>query len=193
VAHSLSLINVQASVALELMEQRPEQVRTALTAIKHASREALGDVQSVLDALRRPGEEMPRAPAPGLRDVGELVRRAEATGLAVDMRATPLALPRGVDAAGYRIVQEALTNVVRHADASRVSVRIGEEDGALVIEVEDDGAGRPGDPARGGASGGGSGIRGMAERAAALGGQLTAGRRDGTGFCVRARLPLEPR
>ena len=188
VAHSLSLINVQASVALELMEQRPKQVRTALTAIKHASREALVDVQSVLDSLRRPGEEVPRAPAPSLRDVGELVRRAEATGLAVDMRAAPMALPRGVDAAGYRIVQEALTNVVRHADASRVSVRIGEEGGDLVIEVEDDGAGRPR-----GSGGGGSGIRGMTERAAALGGQLTAGRRNGTGFCVRARLPLEPR
>jgi signal transduction histidine kinase len=188
VAHSLSLINVQASVALELMEQRPEQVRTALTVIKHASREALVDVQSVLDSLRRPGEKMPLAPAPSLRDVGELVRRAEATGLAVDMQATPLALPRGADAAGYRIVQEALTNVVRHADASRVSIRIGEEDGDLVIEVEDDGAGRPG-----GSGAGGSGIRGMAERAAALGGQLTAGRRNGTGFRVRARLPLEPR
>ena len=189
VAHSLSLINVQAGVALELMDQRPEQVRTALTAIKHASREALVDVQSVLDSLRRPGEEVPRAPAPSLRDVGELVRRAEATGLAVDMRATPMALPHGVDAAGYRIVQEALTNVVRHADASSVSVRIGAEEGDLVIDVEDDGAGRPDDQARSG----GSGIRGMAERAAALGGQLTAGRRANRGFGVRARLPLEPR
>ena len=81
------------------------------------------DVQSVLDSLRRPGEEVPRGPAPSLRDVGELMRRAEATGLAVDMRATPMALPRGVDADGSRIVQEALTNVVRHADASSVSVR----------------------------------------------------------------------
>ncbi len=192
VAHSLSLINVQAGVALELMDQRPEQVRTALSAIKHASREALVDVQSVLDSLRRPGEEVPRGPAPSLRDVGELMRRAEATGLAVDMRATPMALPRGVDAAGYRIVQEALTNVVRHADASSVSVRIGEEQGDLVIEVEDDGAGRPG-TSGGGARSGGSGIRGMTERAAALGGQLTAGRRAGRGFRVLARLPLEPR
>src|SRR6266566_3851684 len=116
VAHSLSLINVQAGVALELMERRPEQVRTALTAIKQASREALVDVQSVLDAL-------------SLRDVEELVRRAEATGLSVDVQVTLLPLPRGVDAAGYRIVQEALTNVVRHADASSVSVRIGPDDG----------------------------------------------------------------
>ncbi len=190
-SHSLSLINVQAGVALELMEQRPEQVRTALTAIKQASREALVDVQSVLDSLRRPGEEMPRAPAPGLRDVEELVRRAEATGLSVDVRVTPLSLPRGVDAAGYRIVQEALTNVVRHADASSVSVRIGEEEGDLVIEVEDDGAGRP--APSGAAAAGGRGIRGMTERATALGGELTAGPRPGRGFAVRARLPLEAR
>jgi len=188
VAHSLSLINVQAGVALELMDQRPEQVRTALTAIKHASREALVDVQSVLDSLRRPGEEMPRAPAPSLRDVEELVRRAEATGLGVDVQVTPLNLPRGVDAAGYRIVQEALTNVVRHADAASVRVRVGAEEGDLVIEVEDDGAGRPAGNGRRG-----SGIRGMTERAAALGGQLTAGRRADRGFGVRARLPLEPR
>ena len=100
VAHSLSLINVQAGVALELMDGRPEQVRTALTAIKQASREALVDVQSVLDSLRRPGEEVPRAPAPSLREVEELVRRAEATGLSVDVQVTPLTLPRGVDAAG---------------------------------------------------------------------------------------------
>ncbi len=93
VAHSLSLINVQAGVALELMDRRPKQVRTALTAIKQASREALGDVQSVLDSLRRPDEEMPRAPAPSLRDVEELVRRPEATGLSVDVRVTPLPCP----------------------------------------------------------------------------------------------------
>jgi signal transduction histidine kinase len=97
-----------------------------------------------------------------------------------------------VDAAGYRIVQEALTNVVRHAHASRVSVRIGADDGDLVIEVEDDGTERirvPG-PSRGGGSAGGRGIRGMTERATALGGELTAGPRPGGGFAVRARLPL---
>src|SRR5690348_15800588 len=102
VASRLSLINVQAGGALELMDQRPDQVRTALTSIKQASRDALVVVQSVLDSLRRPGEEMPRAPAPGLRDVAELVRRAEATGLSVAVGVTPLSPPRGVDAAGYR-------------------------------------------------------------------------------------------
>ena len=191
VAHSLSLINVQASVTLELLDRRPEQVRTALTAIKQVSRDALVDVQSVLDALRRPGEEAPLAPAPSLRDIADLVRRAEATGLTVGLRVTASLAARssGTDAAGYRIVQEALTNVVRHADASAVTVCIGEDDGALVIEVEDDGPGRTGDRA----DGGGSGIRGMRERAAALGGELTAGRQPGGGWRVRARLPLGPR
>ena len=113
------------------------------------------------------------------------IRPTVLTGLRVDVRVTPTALPRGVDAAGYRIVQEALTNVVRHAAASSVRIRVGPDDGALVIEVEDDGAERAG-PSRGG----GSGIRGMTERAAALGGELTAGPRPGGGFAVRARLPL---
>ncbi len=192
VAHSLSLINVQAGVALELMDRRPEQVRTALTAIKEASRDALVDVQSVLDALRRPGEEAPRAPAPSLRDVANLVQRAEATGLTVDTQVTAdlTVLPSGTDAAGYRIVQEALTNVVRHAHASRVRVRVAGQDGDLVIVVDDDGDGPPGDEAAGRA---GSGIRGMTERAAALGGQLVAGPKPGGGFAVVARIPTGAR
>jgi signal transduction histidine kinase len=200
VAHSLSLINVQAGVALELMDRRPEQVRTALTAIKEASRDALVDVQSVLDSLRRPGEEAPRAPAPSLRDVADLVQRAEATGLAVDLQLTAelaaldlTKLASGTGAAGYRIVQEALTNVVRHAHASRVRVRIGEQDGDLVLVVDDDGDGPPsGGTGREGTGTGreGSGIRGMTERAAALGGHLVAGPKPGGGFAVLARLPL---
>ena len=189
-AHSLSLINVQAGVALELMDRRPEQTRTALSAIKQASKEALVDVQSVLDSLRRPDEEAPRAPAPGLQNVEDLVRRAEATGLSVDLRVAgePESMPTGVDTASYRIVQEALTNVVRHAGAASVSVRIGNEGADLVIVVDDDGHGLPRAPVRGG----GSGILGMRERASALGGQLTAGPRLGGGFRVRARLPLCP-
>jgi signal transduction histidine kinase len=186
--HSLSLINVQAGVALELMDRKPEQARTALSAIKQASREALVDVQSVLASLRRPGEEAPLAPAPGIRNIPELVRRAEATGLAMEVeQAGQLSsLPVNVDGAAYRIVQEALTNVVRHAGATTVHVRIFQEQGDLVVVVEDDGDGGPGSPA----AGWGSGIRGMRDRASALGGRLTAGPMPGGGFRVCAVLPL---
>ena len=186
--HSLSLINVQAGVALELMDRKPEQARTALSAIKQVSKEALVEVQSVLDSLRRPDEEPPRAPVPSIENIGELVRRAESTGLAVDVEQAgqPSSLPANVDGAAYRIVQEALTNVVRHAGAATVSIRIYQEEGDFVVVVDDDGDGGPGSLA----AGGGNGIRGMRDRASALGGQLTAGPRPGGGFRVRARLPM---
>ena len=186
--HSLSLINVQSGVALELMDRKPEQARTALSAIKQVSKEALVEVQSVLDSLRRPDEEAPRAPVPSIENIGELVRRAEATGLAVDVEQAgqPSSLPANVDGTAYRIVQEALTNVVRHAGAATVSIRIYQEEGDFVVVVDDDGDGGPGSLA----AGGGNGIRGMRDRASALGGQLTAGPRPGGGFRVRARLPM---
>jgi signal transduction histidine kinase len=186
--HSLSLINVQAGVALELMDRKPEQARTALSAIKQASKEALVDVQSVLASLRTPDEEAPRAPAPSIRNINDLVSRAEAAGLVVEVQqAVQLSsLPANVDGAAYRIVQEALTNVVRHADATTVSIRVFREEGDLVVVVDDDGGGGPGSPA----AGGGNGIRGMRDRAAALGGRVTAGPRPGRGFRVHARLPL---
>jgi len=186
--HSLSLINVQAGVALELMDRKPEQARTALSAIKQASKEALVEVQSVLDSLRQPDEQVPRAPAPGIENIKGLVRRAEATGLAVEVeQAEQLpSLPANVSGTAYRIVQEALTNVVRHAGAATVSIRLYQEEGDLVVVVDDDGVGGPGSLA----AGGGNGIRGMRDRVSALGGQLTAGPRPGGGFRVRARLPL---
>jgi signal transduction histidine kinase len=186
--HSLSLINVQAGVALELMDRKPEQARTALSAIKQASKEALVDVQSVLASLRTPEEEAPRAPAPTIRNMSELVRRAEAAGLVVEVRQAGQlsSLPANVDAAAYRIVQEALTNVVRHADATTVSIRICHEAGTLAVVVDDDGDGGVGFPA----IGGGNGIRGMHDRAAALGGRVIAGPGPGRGYRVRARLPV---
>jgi signal transduction histidine kinase len=186
--HSLSLINVQAGVALELMDRKPEQARTALSAIKQASKEALVDVQSVLASLRRHDEEAPRAPAPSIANIPELVRHAEATGLVVEVEQgeAPSALPSNVDAAAYRIVQEALTNVVRHAGATTVSIRVCQQECDLVVVVDDDGRGWPGSAA----AGGGNGIRGMHDRAAALGGRLTAGSKPGKGFRVCARLPV---
>jgi signal transduction histidine kinase len=174
-------------VALELMDRKPEQARTALSAIKQASKEALVEVQSVLDSLRQPDEEVPRAPAPSIGNIAELVRRAEAAGLSVEVeQAEQLPLPANVGGAAYRIVQEALTNVLRHAGASAVSIRVCQEDGDLVVVVDDDGVGGPGPLP----PGGGNGIRGMRDRAAALGGQVIAGPKPGGGFRVRAGLPV---
>ena len=188
-AHSISLINVQAGVALELMDGRPEQARVALTAIKQASRDALVEVQSVLGALRQPGEQAPRAPSASLRNIDELVQQTRVAGLDVVVRsAGDLAtLPKAVDATGFRIVQEALTNVVRHAGAANVSIELCREGSVLTATVDDDGRGRTETPEK---SGGGNGITGMRERAAALGGRVDAGPRHGGGFVVRARLPL---
>lgn len=185
-AHSISVINVQAGVALALMDERPEQARTALTTIKAASKEALGEVRQVLSTLRAPGEA-PRSPAPGLDRLPELVEQAGAAGLTADVRVEgdAPALPPGADLAAFRIVQEALTNVVRHSGARSARVRLRYLPGLLDIGVDDDG------PAvTGGDSGGGNGLVGMRERAAALGGTVECGPRPGGGFGVRARLPL---
>ena len=188
-AHSISLINVQAGVALELMDGRPEQARMALSAIKQASRDALVEVQSVLGALRQAGEVAPRSPSASLRNIDVLVQQARVAGLLVDVRCDGdvATLPAAVDATGFRIVQEALTNVVRHAGAAHVSIQLCRGRSVLIVTVEDDGRGRADAPAT---PGGGSGITGMRERAAALGGHVDAGTRDGGGFAVRAQLPF---
>ena len=190
-AHNISLINVQAGVALHLMDEKPEQARTALTAIKGASKEALGELRSVLGVLRGVDEDEPRDPAPGLARLRALVAGAEAAGLAVRTvtEGEPRPLAAGLDLAAYRIVQEALTNVARHAGARTATVRVAYGAADLVIEVDDDGRGPSG---AGDGTGTGSGIAGMRERATALGGELDAGPRPGGGFRVRARLPLEP-
>jgi signal transduction histidine kinase len=190
-AHNISLINVQAGVALHLMDEQPEQARTALAAIKEASKDALGELRSVLDVLRQAGEAPPRSPTAGLADLDGLVAGAEAAGLTVRTRTegTPRPLAPSVDLAGYRIVQEALTNVTRHAGPATATVRIAYGDNDVTVEVLDDGRGT----AATGLGGGGNGIPGMRERAAALGGELEAGPRDGGGFAVRARLPAGDR
>jgi signal transduction histidine kinase len=188
-AHHISLINVQAGVALHLIDERPEQSRTALTAIKQASKEALGELREALDVLRGVDEHPPRSPAPTLLRLDELTSRAGAAGLEVRtlLEGDPRPLPAGVDQAGFRIVQEALTNVVRHAGPASATVRVVYGPDALTVQVDDDGAGTPGRRA----PTGGNGIRGMRERTAALGGQLEAGPRPGGGFRVLARLPLD--
>jgi signal transduction histidine kinase len=178
--HHLSLINVQASAALH----RPDPARSeqALTAIKQSSRETLRELRATLGILRRDGEA-PTAPAPGLDRLGDLVTAAGRSGVTIRTElAGDRPLPAEVDLAAYRIVQEALTNVTRHAGATAAVVRVRLEDDEVLVEVEDDGAGAAGVP--------GNGILGMRERARALGGSLTTGPGTDGGFRVCARLPL---
>jgi signal transduction histidine kinase len=188
-AHSISVINVQAGVALALMDERPEQARTALVTIKAASKEALGEVRQVLSTLRAPGEA-PRSPAPGLDRLPELIEQAAAAGLTaeVTVEGARVPLPPGVDLAAFRIVQEALTNVVRHSGSRAARIRLAYPPGSVEVRVDDDG------PAvAGGETGGGNGLVGMRERAAALGGALEAGPRPDGGFRIHALLPLAVR
>jgi signal transduction histidine kinase len=190
-AHNISMINVQAGVALHLIDQDPRQARTALAAIKEASKEALTEMRSVIGVLRSQGESAPRAPTAGLARLEELLGRARSAGLDVDAEVTGdrRPLPAGTDLAAFRIVQESLTNVTRHAGPGPVTarVRIAYGDREVAVRVDDDGRGvsllddHPG----------GSGINGMRERAAALGGTFAAGPRPEGGFSVRATLPID--
>ncbi|TDC78379.1 sensor histidine kinase [Actinomadura sp. 7K507] len=189
-AHNISMINVQAGVALHLLDENPEQARTALAAIKEASKDALTEMRGVIGALRAQGETAPRTPTAGLDRLEDLAARARSAGLHVEVEITGDRRPlhAGTDLAAFRIVQESLTNVTRHAGPGPVTARVhiayGEHE--IVVRVEDDGQGVSllDDHT------GGSGIRGMRERAAALGGAFDAGPRPGGGFRVRARLPL---
>jgi signal transduction histidine kinase len=181
VAHSLAMINVQAGVAAHVADRRPEQAKEALLNIKSASASALKDLRATLAVLRS-GED--KAPAPSLAQAAELLEHARDAGLEVDVHGEAGDLPAPVDAAAYRILQESLTNVVRHADQpKRVDVRFERRPGSFTLRVRDDGRGIA-QPTPG------HGLRGMCERAAALGGQCTAGPVDG-GFEVRVDLPIE--
>jgi len=189
IGHTISLINIQAGVGLDLMSTQPDQARAALAAVKTVSGQALGELRAVLAALREDGEDAPRGPAPGLGRLPELISRTSAAGLTVstDIIGDPRRLPAAVDLAAYRIVQESLTNVARHVGPTSVSVRVAYGEHDLSIEVADDGR-LSGNGAC--AYGNGNGISGMRERAAALGGHLDAGPRPDRGFQVRAQLPL---
>lgn len=181
VAHSLAMINVQAGVAAHVADRRPEQAKEALLNIKEASASALKDLRATLAVLRS-GED--KAPAPSLAQADELFEHARAAGLEVRVDGEPGELPAPVDGAAYRILQESLTNVVRHAHQARgVDVSFERRTGALTLLVRDDGRGAV-DPAPG------HGLRGMSERAAALGGALTTSVVDG-GFQVRVDLPIK--
>ncbi|MFD9700435.1 sensor histidine kinase [Lentzea sp. NPDC059081] len=185
--HHLSLINIRAGVGLHLMDREPEQARAALTTIQQASAEALHEVQAVLTTLHPAGATAPRAPAPGLEQLDGLTADA---GLPVRtaVSGAPRPLPAGVGRAAYRIVQEALTNVRRHAArGASATITLEYRPDELVVRVDDDGgaAGSEAAPAPAG-----NGITGMRERAAALGGRVSAGPSPDGGWRVRACLPL---
>ena len=188
-AHNVSLINVQASTALHLIDAEPERARTALAAIKEASHETLQELRATVGALRQVDEGAPRAPTAGLARVDELVRQTADAGLRVDVvrLGDPGPLPPRVDLAAYRIVQEALTNVRRHAgvDEATVTLTYGPRD--LGIEVSDAGAGNGQVDSN---AMEGHGLQGMRERAAALGGTLHAGPRPQGGWSVVSVLPV---
>jgi len=189
IGHNISLISVQASMGLDLMDSQPEQARAALSAIKSASKEALEELRAMLMTVRQDDDAAPRSPAPGLDRLPELIEVTRAAGLSVDVEVAGTAppLPAAVHLAAYRIIQESLTNVARHAGQARVTVRVTYDDADVHVEIDDNGRAPFGGAA---AIGTGSGITGMRERAIALGGDLSAGFRRGGGFRVSARLPV---
>ncbi|WP_345572392.1 sensor histidine kinase [Nonomuraea rosea] len=201
VAHSIGSIAIQAGAGSRVIDARPDQARDALDAIEVTSRETLKGLRQMLGVLRRPG-----TPSTGLADLGPVTSAAVAAGVQVDVRwqGERRPLPAAVDHSAFRIVQEAVTNVVRHADAARCRVSIGYARAELSVEIVDDGRGagageRHGDGhgeghgeghGDGAGEGKGYGIAGMRERVALLNGQFTAGPRPEGGFRVAARLPI---
>jgi signal transduction histidine kinase len=186
--HHVSLINVQAGVALYLMDDDPEQARSALTAIKQSSRDLLREMRATLGVLRGVDTDPPHHPVPGIADLDALVADVRSAGLPVEMRVEGevVDLPPAVDRAAYRIVQEALTNTRRHAGPSTATVLLRYAADGLTVQVEDDGSGH----VWAGEDGGGNGVAGMRERAQALGGSSEIGPRPEGGFRVRAHLPV---
>jgi signal transduction histidine kinase len=182
--HQISVIKVQAEAAVHLAQKRGEKVPEALLAIRDAGREAARELRATLEALRDDGSAQPH----GLDQVPELVQRARATGLDANLTigGDHTGVPEAVDRTGYRIVQESLTNIARHAAAATASVRIDYRSDAVTIQVDDDGTATPDSilvP--------GVGLLGMRERVTALGGRLRAGARREGGFTVHAELPVD--
>ena len=186
VAHAVSMVVVQAEAGAAAGPAG--RVEEAFDAIAGTGRTALAELRRLLGVLRSPGEAGPREPQPGVAQLEPLVESVRRAGLPVEVRVEgpDRPLPPGVDLSAYRIVQEALTNSVKHAGPARASVLLRYGERELELEVTDDGCGpRAGAPS-------GHGLAGMRERTALLGGELDAGPAPGGGFAVRARLPLEP-
>src|SRR5918992_467242 len=187
VAHNISIMVVQAGAERHAIgDDRPDTSKVLAT-IEETGRAALAEMRRLLGMLRRSDDELALAPQPSLRYLDDLVEQVREAGMPVDLRieGERRAIPPGIDLSAYRIVQEALTNALKHAGPAhaRVTVRYGDDE--LDIEIADDGAGPDGE-----APAGGHGLVGMRERVALFGGDLASGRRRGGGYAVRARLPL---
>ena len=190
VGHALVAINVRASAAAHLARrEQPASPLAALEEIAATSAEALGELRAALKGLRSDDSDGAplRPPGAGLTDLGDLIAGVKGAGLTVEleMAAAPTTVPPAIGHAAYRIVQEGLTNVLRHSTAMQALVRIGRDEDGLLVEVLDDGQARPAASA-----GGGHGLLGMRERAAALGGTCEAGQVPRGGWRVRARIPI---
>ncbi len=182
--HSLSVIALHASSATESLADDPDAARASIGNVRHASTDALRQLRGTVKVLRRTGEPVPTAPEATLAELDKIAATLRQAGLEVRLRVeSPVTLPTGVSAVAYRIVQEATTNVIKHARARQVTIDLHADGPLLRIEVVDDGTGATGSPS-------GHGIRGMAERAAALGGTVGV-RSETAGTTVSAALPLE--
>jgi len=186
VAHSVSVMVVQSQAAQRLLEGEQRNARQALESIETTGRQALTEMRRLLGILRRTDAELALAPQPGLEHLDALIEQTREAGLPVELsvEGDVGSLPPGVDLTAYRIVQEALTNTLKHAGLAHARVTIRRRDDGMELEVADDGA------ASGKGDGSGQGLIGMRERVALYGGALESGRRDGGGYIVRARLPL---
>ncbi|MEU8659209.1 sensor histidine kinase [Actinoplanes philippinensis] len=190
VAHSIAVIAVQAGMGRRVIDTQPAEARTALANIEETSRDTAAALRRMLGSLRRTDAgsgAAPRDPAPGRADLDVLVARSAQAGVVVGLRrdGDPQPLPPDIDLSAYRIVQEAVTNVIRHAGVDRCDVAVRQDAGTLTIEISDDGHG-----ASGSTDGSRNGITGMRERVSLLGGEFDAGPRPEGGFRVSARIPL---
>jgi signal transduction histidine kinase len=188
VSHSVSLMTLQAGAARQALDVHPQRARQQLLGIESTGREAMVEMRRLLGLLREAPDGLALEPQPSLRHLDLLVERMKEAGLPVLLSADdiPTSMPRGVDLTAYRIVQEGLTNVLKHANPSCVQVTIRVLEQAIEIEVEDDGSPRPVLPGSHG-----HGLIGMRERVAVYGGELDAGPAPGRGFRLKARIPFE--
>jgi signal transduction histidine kinase len=188
VGHSVSVMTVQASGVRRLLRPEQEREREALLVVEQTGREALAEMRRLVGVLRRPEEAPALAPQPSLEHLDRLVEQAREAGLPVELRVEgePIELPAGLDLTAYRLVQEGLTNAIKHANATQAEVLVRYGDGEVELQISDDGSGS----SDGDVESGGHGLVGMRERVDVYGGELESGPRPDGGYALRARLPL---